>query len=47
MAQIIQAQNIDLRYLVDNFNIQLVEDDNFFSESRENLPEITETEKNF
>ena len=45
MVQTIQAQNIDLRYLVDNFNIQLVEDENFFSESRENLPEITETEK--
>ncbi len=45
MVQTIQAQNIDLRYLVDNFNIQLVEDENFFSESRENLPEITEIEK--
>ncbi len=47
MVQIIQAQNqnIDLCYLVDNFNIQLVEDENFFSESRENLPEITEMEK--
>ena len=45
MVQTIQAQNIDLSYLVDRFNIQLVEDENFFLESRENLPEITETEK--
>ena len=45
MVQTIQAQSIDLRYLVDNFDIQLVEDENFFSESRENLPEITEIEK--
>ena len=44
MVQTIQAQSIDLRYLVDNFDIQLVEDETFFSESRENLPEITEIE---
>lgn len=33
--------------LVDNFNIQLVEDDNFPSESQENFPEIIDIEKNF
>ena len=33
--------------LVDNFNIQLVEDNNFPSESQENFPEIKDIEKNF
>jgi hypothetical protein len=45
MTQIIQAKNIDLRYLIDNFGIQLVLDRQFFWEWEEELPEITDLEK--
>lgn len=45
MTQIIQAKNIDLRYLIDNFGIELVLDRQFFWEWEEQLPEITDLEK--
>jgi hypothetical protein len=45
MTQTIQAKDIDLRYLIDNFGIQLVLDDQFFREWQENLPEITNLDK--
>lgn len=45
MTQIIQAKNIDLRYLIDNFGIQLVLDRQFFWEWEEESPEITDLEK--
>ncbi len=45
MTQIIQAKNIDLRYLIDNFGIELVLDRQFFWEWEEELPEITDLEK--
>jgi hypothetical protein len=45
MVQTIQAKDIDLRYLIDNFGIQLVLDEQFFQEWQENLPEITELDK--
>lgn len=45
MVQIIQAKDIDLRYLINNFGLQLVQDDQFFSEWQENLPEITDLDK--
>ncbi|MCF2149227.1 restriction endonuclease subunit R [Desmonostoc muscorum LEGE 12446] len=45
MTQTIQAKDIDLRYLIDNFGIQLVLDDSFFCEWQEDLPEITNLDK--
>jgi len=45
MTQTLQAKDIDLRYLIDNFGIQLVLDDQFFQEWQEDLPEITELDK--
>lgn len=45
MVQTIQAQGIDLRYLIENFSIQLVEDDQFFREWQDNLPEISDADK--
>ncbi len=45
MVATIQAKNIDLRYLIDNFGLQLVQDDQFFLEWQENLPEITDLDK--
>ncbi|MCC5627366.1 hypothetical protein LC613_03980 [Nostoc sphaeroides CHAB 2801] len=38
MTQIIQAKDTNLRYLIDNFGIQLVLDDSFFHEVKVNLP---------
>ena len=46
MLQTIQAKDINLRYLVENFGIQLIEDEQFFRECQENLPEITDADKN-
>ncbi|MEM6751927.1 MAG: restriction endonuclease subunit R [Cyanobacteria bacterium P01_C01_bin.38] len=45
MVQTIQAKDINLRYLIDNFGIELVFDDQFFSEWQEDLPEITDLDK--
>lgn len=45
MVQTIQAKDIDLRYLINNFGLQLVQDDQFFPEWQENLPEITDLDK--
>ncbi|MEH2280419.1 MAG: restriction endonuclease subunit R [Nostoc sp.] len=45
MTQTIQAKVIDLRYLIDNFGIQLVFDDLFFHEWQEYLPEINDLDK--
>ncbi|MFN6515547.1 MAG: restriction endonuclease subunit R, partial [Nostoc sp. CreGUA01] len=45
MVQFIQAQNIGLAYLEERFNLQLAEDEAFFTEWLENLPEITDLEK--
>ena len=45
MVQIIQAQDIDLRYLIENFGLQLVEDNQFFQEWQEDLPEISDSDK--
>ncbi|MCC5637559.1 restriction endonuclease subunit R [Nostoc sp. CHAB 5844] len=45
MTQTLQAKDIDLLYLIDNFDIQLVTDENFFSEWQEELPEITDLDK--
>ncbi len=45
MVQTVQAKDIDLRYLIDNFGIQLASDDNFFPEWQKDLPEITDFDK--
>ncbi|NER50663.1 MAG: restriction endonuclease subunit R [Symploca sp. SIO1A3] len=45
MVQTLQAQTIDLRYLIDNFEIELVTDSDFFLEWQEDLPEISDFEQ--
>lgn len=45
MVQTKEARDIDLRYLVDRFNIQLIEDEQIFPEWRDNLLEITDIDK--
>lgn len=45
MVQTIQSQNITLRDLIDRFDLQFVEDLQLFPEWQENLPEITDSEK--
>ncbi|MEC4986158.1 MAG: restriction endonuclease subunit R [Oscillatoria sp. PMC 1068.18] len=45
MIQSAKAQNIDLRYLIDNFRLQRVREPDFFAEWEENLPELSPAEK--
>ncbi|MBW4576539.1 MAG: restriction endonuclease subunit R [Aphanothece sp. CMT-3BRIN-NPC111] len=45
MVQTIQAKDINLRYLIHKFGLQLIEDDQFFREWQENLPEISDLDK--
>lgn len=45
MFQTIPAENITLQQLITLYKLQLVEDDQFFSEWQHNLPEITDLEK--
>jgi hypothetical protein len=45
MTQTVPAKDIDLRYLIDNFGIQLVLYEQFFPEWQGNLPEITDLDK--
>jgi hypothetical protein len=45
MVQTIQAENITLRELITFYGLQLVEDDQFFREWQDNLPELTNQEK--
>lgn len=45
MTQTLQAKEINLRYLIDNFGIELVLDDQFFREWQEDLLEITDLDK--
>ncbi|HEY9803635.1 type I restriction endonuclease [Anabaena azotica] len=47
MVQIIQAKNIGLAYLKERFGLQRVEDEAFFTEWLDNLPEITDVEKQY
>jgi len=44
-VQTLQAKIVTLRDLIDNFGIQLVEDVQFFREWQENLPEVSDVEK--
>lgn len=45
MTQTLFAQSIGLDDLIRNFNIQLVEDQHFFHEWQDNLPELSKIEK--
>lgn len=45
MVQTITAKEITLRYLIDNFGIQLVTNDEFFREWQDELPEISDLER--
>lgn len=45
MVETLKAQRIDLRYLIDNFSLQRIRDDQFFGEWQTNLPELTDIEK--
>lgn len=45
MVQTIQAEKINLYDLETKFKLSLVENDQLFREWRENLPELTEAEK--
>ncbi len=47
MVQIIQAQNINLAYLEEKFQLQKAEVEEFFPEWLQNLSEITDLEKQF
>lgn len=45
MTSTIQAKDINLRYLIDNFGLQLILDNQFFWEWQQDLPEITDLDK--
>jgi hypothetical protein len=47
MVQTLQARTIDLRYLIDHFKLELVQDEQFFWEWQVGLPELTEVETQF
>ncbi|WP_414618948.1 type I restriction endonuclease [Calothrix sp. CCY 0018] len=47
MVQIIQAQNINVAYLEENFKLHKSDSEDFFSEWLQNLPEINDLEKKF
>jgi len=44
MVQTIQAKNVTLRSLIDDFGMCLVEDPSFFPEWKQNLPEVSDLE---
>lgn len=46
-VQILQAKDATLRDLIDSFGLQRVQDSQFFREWQENLPEITELERQY
>ncbi|MFN7348959.1 MAG: restriction endonuclease subunit R, partial [Dolichospermum sp.] len=45
MTQTLPEKDINLRYLIDNFGIELVLDGQFFWEWQAGLPEITDLDK--
>jgi hypothetical protein len=47
MLQTLRDKNATIRDLIDQFGLQSVEEDDFFPEWQEDLPEITEQEKQF
>ncbi|NMG06049.1 type I restriction endonuclease [Brasilonema sp. UFV-L1] len=47
MVQVIQAHNVTLGYLEENFGLQQTENEDFFTEWFDSLPEITNLEKQY
>jgi hypothetical protein len=47
MIQTIQAKDIDLHYLIDTYGLELIEDNLFFREWQESLPEIADSDKQY
>ncbi len=47
MTQTIQARNVNIRDLIEQFGLQLVRDRQFFTEWHDGLPELTEQEKQY
>ena len=47
MAQTLQAKDVTLRGLTVQFGLQLIEDEQFFREWQDNLPEVTDDQKQF
>ncbi|MBW4690519.1 MAG: restriction endonuclease subunit R [Lyngbya sp. HA4199-MV5] len=47
MVQTLQAKNVTLRNLIDDFGLRLVQDNQFFREWQDDLPSITDSEKQF
>ncbi|MBE9048886.1 restriction endonuclease subunit R [Nostocales cyanobacterium LEGE 11386] len=47
MVQFIQAQNVGIAYLEERFGLQQTEDESFFPEWLDNLPEITDLERQY
>jgi hypothetical protein len=47
MVQTLQARNVTLRDLIDNFGLQLIRDARFFREWQDVLPDVTDAEKQF
>ncbi|NEO26055.1 MAG: hypothetical protein F6K03_03945 [Kamptonema sp. SIO4C4] len=45
MVQTIPAEQVDLRYLIDKFGLQFIRDPDFFREWQDNLPDITNGER--
>lgn len=45
MVQVLQARNITLRDLIEQFSLERVQDPAFFTEWREHLPQLSEQEK--
>ena len=45
MVQLIQGKDITLAQLIDEFGLQLADDEHFFSEWQDDLPELTDLEK--
>jgi hypothetical protein len=45
MVQLIQGKDISLAQLIDEFGLQLADDEHFFSEWQQDLPELSDLEK--
>jgi hypothetical protein len=47
MVQTLQARNVTLRDLIEKFQVQLVQDEQFFPEWQSDLPDLSDFEKQF
>ncbi|MBD2353504.1 restriction endonuclease subunit R [Tolypothrix sp. FACHB-123] len=45
MVQVIQGKDVSLNQLIEQFALERIDDENFFREWRDNLPELNELEK--